>query len=65
MRWGIPGCAWGFGAVAEAPRIGTGAVKILQVAQQQQKYPGVGNPGQAEASTFGTLSSGSVPWLKG
>ena len=31
-----------------AARVGTGAVKILQVVQQPQKYPCVGNPEQAE-----------------
>lgn len=31
-----------------AARVGTGAVKILQVVQQLQKYPCVGNPKQSE-----------------
>lgn len=31
-----------------AARVGTGAVNILQIVQQPQKYPCVGNPEQAE-----------------
>lgn len=31
-----------------AAHVGTGAVKILQIVQQVQKYPCVGNPLQAE-----------------